>query len=49
MRYTLIWYDTEGEKYRDVIEATNPEEAEKKGFEKYHGNPPAKLVSVVSE
>ena len=49
MKFILIWYDVEGEKARDIIEASNKEEAESKGYSKYNGNPPAKMVSIVAE
>lgn len=47
MKYTLIWFDKETEKGRDEIEANTEDEAKKKGFLKYNGNPPGPLVSVI--
>ena len=49
MKYELIWYDTEGEKARDIIEASNEEDARTKGFLKYNGSPPAELVSIIKK
>ena len=46
MKFELIWYDLDGEKARDIIDAESEEEATQKGFLKYNGNPPAKLVSI---
>ena len=46
-KYTLIWYDMDGEKARDTILASSKEDAQNKGFLKYNGNPPAKLVSII--
>lgn len=45
--YELIWYDLDGEKSRDTIQANSQEEAIQKGYEKYNGNPPAKMVSAI--
>ena len=49
MKFTLIWYDMNEEKARDTVEASSEEEAKKKGYEKYNGNPPAKMVSIIKE
>lgn len=49
MKYLLIWYDQESEKARDFVEANTSEEAERKGFLKYNGNPPAPMLSIVPE
>lgn len=50
MKFKLIWYDMEEEKAVDYIEGVNTEEeAKQKGYEKYHGNPPGPMVSVVRE
>lgn len=49
MKFTLIWYDMEKEITRDNIDANSEEEAIKKGYEKYNGNPPAKLVNAIRE
>ena len=49
MKYTLIWYDMEKEVTRDTVNADSEEDAIKKGYEKYNGNPPAKLVNAVKE
>lgn len=46
-KYVLIWYDLNSEKERDEIEASTREEAIRKGFMKYNGNPPASLVEAV--
>lgn len=48
-KYILIWYDTESEKKRDHIQANNEEEAKQKGYQKYSGNPPARLISVMED
>lgn len=47
MKYELIWYDLEGEKARDIIIANSENEARRKGYEKYNGNPPASQVSIM--
>ena len=49
MKFTLIWYDVEGEKCRDSVDASDEEDAKAKGYLKYNGNPPAKMVSVIKE
>lgn len=46
MKYEIIWYDMDGEKSRDIVDADNEADAVSKGFEKYNGNPPAKLYNV---
>lgn len=46
-KFHLIWYDQEGEKKRDEVTADSKEDAEKKGYLLYNGNPPAKLLSIV--
>ena len=46
MKYTLIWFDNEVEKGRDEMEANSEDEAIKKGFLKYDGNPPGPLVTI---
>ena len=47
MKFQLIWYDEEKEYKRDMVDASSEEEAERKGYLKYNGNPPAKMVSVI--
>lgn len=49
MKFTLIWYDMEKEITRDIVDASNEEEAIRKGYKKYNGNPPAKLVNAIRE
>jgi len=48
-KYKLIWYDIDEAKQTDFIEAENEEDARKKGYSKYNGNPPAKMLSIVEE
>lgn len=45
--FELIWYDLEGEKGRDIVQAESEDDAIQKGYEKYNGNPPAKMVSAI--
>lgn len=50
MRFKLIWYDMNEEKAIDYIDnVQSEEEAKRKGFEKYNGNPPGPMVSVIKE
>lgn len=46
-KYKLMWYDQNSTKKTDIVEAENIEEATKKGYLMYNGNPPSELVSVV--
>lgn len=47
MKFKLIWYDLESEKGTDIVEALTRDEAINQGYEKYNGNPPGKMVTVV--
>lgn len=47
MKKKIIWYDMEGEKATDIIEGDSETKIISKAFEKYNGNPPAKLYSLI--
>lgn len=48
MKVKLIWYDMESEKATDIIDnVSSTDEAISKGYEKYNGTPPAKMVTPV--
>lgn len=42
-----MWYDQQETKKTDIVEAENVEDATKKGYLMYNGNPPAPLVTVI--
>ena len=47
MKFMPIWYDQdEVKKEGPAIEAANEEEARKKAYEAYNGNPPAPLLTL---
>lgn len=47
MKFTIIWYDQDSEKRRDVIDADSEDEALRKATLKYNGKPPAPLHTVI--
>lgn len=48
MTVKLIWYDMDSEKGTDIIrDVKDVDEAVKRGYEKYNGNPPAKMYSAI--
>lgn len=50
MKYKPIWYDQDSVKKEDAsIEAASEEEARKKAYEMYNGNPPAPLLSLIPQ
>ena len=47
MKYIPIWYDQDSIVKEDApIEANDREEATKKAYTRYNGNPPAPLLSL---
>lgn len=44
--YIVIWYDTEEEKHRDEVVASNPDEAVAKATLLHNGNKPAPLATA---